>query len=803
MKSKELKYDELTSICHESSLNFETTDELQPLQGLIAQERATKSIDFGLAIKNRGYNVYVSGTWGTGRTSYVMQITKKQASQKPVPCDWLYVYNFGNAHHPRAIRLNAGSGRKFVKQLEQTIALLRSEVQSAFTSKDYENTKSLVMKNYQESTQKIIGTLNHIGEKYGFRFSQNDKGLVSIPLVDGEPITEEVYRSMSDQDLEKMRQSSEELTLETVDLFNQLRDEEAKYRTKIKQIDTQIGKRVVDYHIDKLRAEFEDNESLHHYLQSLAEDIVEHIDRFIGKRDKQEDNPLAMLSARNPDAFFERYRVNLFIDNTDLEHAPIVFESNPSFSNLIGAIEYRNELGVMKTDFTQLKPGALHRANGGYLILHAKDILTNYYAWRALKRALMDEKIAIEGMGSEYSHAVAATLKPMAIPLDVKVIIIGDAYMHYLLYQNDEEFRKLFKIEADFDVEMPKTDENIHKLARFIAKHCKREDLRAFDKSAVARVVEFATRQVADKDKMSTHLNGIVDLLIEADAWAQVKGDDIVSLHHLNTALEEKRLRSNRYEEKVHEMFDDGTYLIDVDGYKVGEINGLAVVGGNQYAFGKPSKITVSTFKGQAGIINIEREARTSGKLHDKGVLIISGYLGYMYAQDKPLSLTATIVFEQLYSGVDGDSASSTELYAILSSLSNVPISQAIAVTGSVNQRGEIQPIGGVNEKIEGYYKVCRLKGLTGQQGVMIPHQNVKNLMLSEDVVEAVKAGMFHIYPIKTIDQGIEILTGKKAGARNQSGSFTRGSIHDKVNKRIKALAEPIKQRATDGVKKT
>ncbi|MCK8060562.1 MULTISPECIES: Lon protease family protein [unclassified Fusibacter] len=802
MKHKRLTVKDLSCDCDVNCLDFETTAELTPLQGLIAQERATKAIDFGLAIKKKGYNVYVAGSWGTGRTSYVMQITEKQAANKPIPRDWLYVNNFENSHQPKAISLKAGTGKEFVKWMEKTVDFLKKEIQTVFSSKDYENTKNQILKKYQEATGAIIEELNEIGQGFGFRFSQNERGLVSIPLIDGEPMTEEVYRNISDEEYDLMKVNSEKLSLETIELFNKLREEEEIYRKEVKELDGQMGHRVVSYHMLKIIENFEGGQKLEAYLEDMTNDIVEHIDHFKAKGESMEQNPLAMLSNKNPEAFFDRYKVNLFVDNTELTRAPIRFESNPSFSNLIGAIEYKNEFGVMRTDFTQIKAGALHEANGGFLILHAKDLLQSYYSWRALKRALLDEQIAIEGMGSQTNYVIAATLKPEPIPLDVKVIIIGDAYTYYLLYDYDEEFRKLFKIEADFDVEMLRNDDNMHKLARFISKHCEEKGLKAFDKTAVGRVVQYSTRLSESKDKMSTHLNQLVDVLIEADAWAEVKGDKVVSAHHVNTALEEKKNRTNKYEEKVLEMFEDGTYLIDVDGEKIGEINGLAVVGGGQYSFGKPSKITVSTFRGQAGLVNIEREARRSGGLHDKGVMIISGYLGHMYAQDKPLSLTATIVFEQLYSGIEGDSASSTELYAILSSLSGVPINQSIAVTGSVNQRGEIQPIGGVNEKIEGYYHVCRLKGLTGRQGVIIPHQNVKNLLLAEDVIEAVKAGMFHIYAVESIDEGIEILTGVPAGKATSTGGFTRGSIHYRVNQRIKQLAKPIRKRESDVEKK-
>jgi len=805
MEHLKVKPEELRNQCDTDCFDFETTEELQPLYGVIGQERATKALDFGMSIKQRGYNIYVSGSWGSGRTSYVKRITEKKSTQKEAPNDWVYVHNYKEPHSPIALTLDKGTGKDFVKSMERIIDFLKKEVETVFSSKDYENTKTIIMEQYAENTQKIVDELNGIGEKFGFRFSQNEKGLISIPLKEGEPMSEEEYRSISEDDYEKLKTNSNKLSLETVDLFNDLRKEEEHYQDRIKDLDEQMGRRVVSFHLLPLREKYREHEKIVKWLDGVVDDIVEHIDRF--KFLKQGDggvaeSPLAVLQMKNAHAFFDRYKVNLFVDNSERECAPIIFENNPTHANLLGTIEYKNELGVMKTDFTMIKKGVLHEANGGFLVIHAKDLLTSPYAWKALKNCLVTREVNIEGLSRQTGMVVASTLRPQPIELDVKVIMIGDAYTYHMLYAYDEDFRKLFKIMSDFDIEMDRTPENIKMMSRFIAAHCEQDGLRHFTREAVGRVIEHSSRMADDKTKLSSHLNRIVDVLYEADNWAGVQGNDVVDKHHVDTALEEKRHRINKAEEKTLDMFEDETYLIDVDGEKIGEINGLAVVGSGQYAFGKPSKITVSTYRGKAGIINIEREARTSGAIHDKGVMIISGYMGHTFAQDKPLALTASIVFEQLYSGIDGDSASSTELYAIMSSLAEVPIKQSIAVTGSVNQRGEIQPIGGVNEKVEGYYRVCRLKGLTGKQGVIIPHQNVKNLMLSDEVTEAIKANMFSIYAISHIDEGIEILSGLKAGRLLKSGNFTRGSIKDKVNKKLRALAKPLMQRKSDGSKK-
>ena len=785
-----LKKESLICNCSIDNLNFESTEDLIPLQGIIGQERAAKALEFGLSMKKRGYNIYVSGNWGSGRNSYVRLLTEEKAVKEKEPHDWLYVNNFKNSHNPLSIKIDNGTGKEFIKQIDKIIGFLRKEVQDVFNGKDYENARATLIQEYNLENQKIIDELNKIGEKFNFKFSQSDKGLVSIPLKDGKPMSEEEYRNISEEEYEVLRLNSNKLSLETVELFNKLKYKEEELRHKIRNLEEKMGRRVVSFHFMNIREKFKENEYVKKYIDDLVDDIVENIDKFKGEEEKEPANPLNMFQMKDTESFFNRYKINLFVDNSETKHAPIVFASNPTYYNLLGSIEYRNEMGVMKTDFTQIKPGLIHEANGGYLIILAKDILTMPYAWKGLKRALLDEKISIESLGAQTGAIVSTTLKPEAIPIDVKIIIIGDPYTYSVLYQYDEEFRKLFKVMADFDVEMDRTHENMNKVARFIAKHCEKDGLRHFEREAVAKMIEFSSRLADDQEKLTSHLNKMVDVLYESDKWAEIYGAKTVMKDHIEKALEQINYRSNKYEEKVLEMFKEGTYLIDVDGYKVGEINGLAVTGTGQYRFGKPSKITVSTYRGRSGIVNIEREANQSGNIHNKGVLILTGFLGSKFAQDKPLALTASIVFEQLYSGVDGDSASSTELYAILSSLSDVPINQGIAVTGSVNQRGEIQPIGGVNEKIEGYFKVCKMKGFTGKQGVMIPKQNIKNLMLNSEVIEAVEKGEFSIYSVGHIDEGIEVLTGEKAGKLNKSGKYPRGTIYYKVNKKLEELGK-------------
>ena len=795
MEQLKLKPEQLTNKCDVDLFDFSTTEELVPIRGIIGQERAKKALEFGLGVTKKGYNIYVSGQWGTGRNSFVNMLTDEQAIKRSAPNDWLYVNNFKDPYHPIAIKVNNGQGQNFIKQVDRAIRFLRRGIIEIFSSRDYENAKQKLIEAYNLQSNNIVEKLNELGAKYGFLFSLTEKGIVSIPLKDGKPMNEESYHGISQKEYEQLMGNSQKLSLETIDLFNKLRMEEENLRNRLKSLDEQMGRHLVKFHLESIKEKNKDNEEIKRYIDLLEDDIVENLENFKEEEEDDSNNPLAMFAAaqRNPETFFERYRINLFVDNSQVKTAPVIFESNPTYYNLAGSIEYQNEMGVMKTDFTMIKPGALHRANGGYLILLAKDILSNSYSWKSLKRSLLDEAVTIDSRASSAGALVSQTIKPEPIPIDVKVIIIGDYYTYAILSEYDEEFQKLFKVMADFESDMDRSNENISKFARFVSTKCQMEGLSHFTPSAVALLVEHATRLSDDQAKLTAHLKTLGDIIIESDAWANYYKEKTVTHEHVKKALEERKLRANKYEENTLQLFKDGVYLIDVDGFKVGEINGLAVLGTGQYSFGKPSKITVSTYQGRQGIINIEREARTSGKIHDKGVMILTGYLGRMFAQDKPLALTASIVFEQLYSGVDGDSASSTELYALISDLSGVPINQSIAVTGSVNQRGFIQPIGGVNEKIEGYFKVCKLKGLNGDQGVIIPKQNINNLMLEQEVIEAVREGKFHIWAIAHVDEGMEILTGRVPGKRTKDGTYEKGTIYALVDQRLQHLAKEAK----------
>lgn len=786
-KNTIIPLERLKSKIDDSMLKFKTTEEIDSHQDIIGQERAMKALEFGLSIKRKGYNIFVTGLTGTGRNTYSYEKAKEFAEKRNKPNDWCYVFNFKKPENPKAIQLEPGKGNVLKKRVENIIEKLKIDIPKAVSSRDFDDRKSVIYHQYKRKTEEVIGELNELAKDYGFVFKQTDKGLVSIPLIDGRPAKENELEQLSEGKINELRENSSQLSIEAVSLIKKLRGLEEQLGNRINQLKEKVAFDVIDFYISPLMKEFEENKDVEQFLVELEDDIVKHIDEFLHEED--EENTLKMMIAQEQrkEIFFTRYEVNLFIDNNDKNGAPVVRDSNPNYYNLLGKIEYVNERGVLKTDHTRIKPGTIHEANGGFLIIQAKDILQSQFSWEGLKRALTTGKARIENINK--GNVVAETIKPEPIAIDLKVIVIGDYYTYQLLYMYDDDFKKLFKIRADFDIEMDKNHENISKIVSFISYQCKEQGLKDFDKTAISRILEFSSRLAQDQNKLTSKFNEIVEVLYEADAWAEAEGKEIVTSESVERAIREKNYRNNKYEEKLQEMFKDGTILIDTHGNKIGEINGLAVMDSGQYSFGRPNKITVSTFVGKDGIINIEREVDQSGSIHDKGVLILSGYLGEKYAKDKPLSLTASITFEQSYDGIDGDSASSTELYALLSSLAEVSINQSIAVTGSVNQKGMIQPIGGVNEKIEGYYKVCKEKGLQGDEGVIIPHQNVNNLMLDNEVIEAVKEGKFTVYAAKTIDEGIEILTKIPAGQKDKKGNYPVGSINYLVQNKLDKYA--------------
>ncbi|MDP4181055.1 MAG: ATP-binding protein [Bacillota bacterium] len=791
-RTERLSYDKLRNECNPNEFNFNNTSELKALEGIIGQERAVRSMDFGLNIRLRGYNIYMSGLTGTGKTSFALSQIKNIAQEEKVPDDWCYVYNFDKPNHPTALNLPAGLGKVFRKDMDEFIKVMKIEISRTFESDDYEKEKTDIVKDYQDERDILLDKLNEDAESQGFKVKTTNAGIYFLPVVEGKTISEQEYGDLEEDIKHEINEKSNILQVETMEIIRKIKNIEKEAEEKVNEWESKIALFAVGMHINDLKEKYKDYPKIAEYMDKVQEDILNNISDFRDEEIPEDQQQLLIPWAKSMGAPTDKYKVNLFVDNSELEGAPVVIEYNPTYYNLQGKIEYENEFGTMTTDFTLIKSGVLHQANGGYLILQAKDVLNNVQSWEALKRVLTSKKISVENLKEQMGLVAVSAIKPEPIPLNVKVILVGSEYIYQALYEYDEEFKKLFKIKVDFDDEMERTPENITKLAEFIAAFCERENTLHFDKTGVAKVVEYGSLLVEDQTKVTTRFNDIVEILCEASTWASIEGSEYVNSEHVKKALREKIYRSNKYDKRLLELLQDGTILIDTDGEVVGQINGLSIIDLGDYSFGKPSRITANTYIGGKGIVNIEREIEMSGTSHSKGVLILSAYIGEKYAQDMPLSLIASLCFEQLYSGVDGDSASSAELYAILSSLAEIPIYQGLAVTGSVNQKGEIQPIGGATSKIEGFFEVCKYRGLTGKQGVIIPHQNIKNLVLNDEVIDAVKNNKFHIYPIKTIDEGIELLTGVSAGQKNKAGVYPEGTVNYMVYEKLKEYAKKV-----------
>ena len=792
---------QLRKVVDPAAFEFQTTEEVPELGTIIGQERGTTVMRFGLQVHKVGYNIYVAGVPGTGKTSFTNSIINEIAKEDVELFDWCYVYNFSNSYKPKILQLPVGTGKTLQQDMETLLENMMADIPSAFNEESYQKERAAIMRQYKEKSGQVFKRLNELANEYGFMIRQSGSGFISIPMRDGTPMSEEQYKQLPNNELAKIKEKSSELEEKVVEFTNEFTDIEEEMEETIEQLDEKVALAAIGHLIERLQHKYASCEEVVDYLHTVQEDILKNVNDFLSDQEEQQGLG-SLLTGRQQTDFTIKYKVNLLVDNSETNGAPVVTADNPTFYNLIGKVEYESRMGVMSTNFTKIKPGFLHEANGGYIIIQAKDILTKSYAWEALKRALNTEKLSIENIGEHTGLMTTTSLNPDAVPLNVKVILIGNRELYQLLHYYDEDFSKLFKIKADFDVEMDYSVENMSRLASFIHTHCKRHDLLHFDRSAVARMVEYSSRLAGHQHKLSTQFNQIVEIIYEADTWARLEKKSLVNADMVIKAIEENEYRHNLVEEKMQERMIEKDILIDTTGSSVGQVNGLAVYGTGQYMFGKPSRITATTFVGRKGIINIESESKLSGNIHNKGVYILSGYLGEQFAQRHPLALTANLTFEQSYGGVDGDSASSTELYALLSSLADVPIDQGLAVTGSVNQKGDIQPIGGVNEKIEGFFEVCKHIGLTGKQGVLIPHQNVKNLMLKENVVEAVKNGEFHIYAVQTIKEGIELLTGIPAGERDASGEFTEGSVFQKVAEKLKRYMDISTELASTEEKK-
>jgi len=757
--------------------------------GLIGQHRAAEALMFGLQMKEKGYHIYINGVAGTGRTTFAQEYAAKKAATEPVPPDLCYVYNFKNPKCPKLLSLPPGMGKRLQTDMNELMERLETEIPKTFADKEYEQKKGEIVKVLKTRQDEIIKEMSEEARKQDFEVKNSNSGIFFMPIVDGEVISEEQFESLTPEQKDVISQKSESIQKRAAEALREIKNHEKTTKKEVDELDFALGLFTVGHHFNGVIEAFAGEPVLLEYLKAVKEDILENLEDFLAEDSDEEDALQAFMpwyNKKTGDDALSRYKINLLTDNSNLTGAPVVIDYNPSYANLVGEVEYDNEYGNFSTDFMKIKPGLLHKANGGYLILHAQDILGSPHAWETLRRTLVTGQIVTEPL-REYTTGVAVSgIKPEAIPVDVKIILIGGGYYYDVLYYYDDYFEKLFKIRVDFDYEMRLNPQNLEDITRFIENYARNE--MPFDNKAIGRVIEFATRLAERQDKLTARFSRLAEILAEAVSWAKMDGAKKVTEKFVQKAIDKREYRLNMYEEKLSEMIEDDIVMISTDGEKIGQINGLAVLDINDHIFAKPSRITATTYMGKSGIVNIEKEADMSGSIHEKGVQVLIGYLGQKYAQDFPLSLSCRICFEQNYSGIDGDSASSTELYAILSSLAGVPIRQDIAITGSINQHGEIQPIGGATYKIEGFFDLCKKRGLTGKQGVIIPTRNIRDLVLKDEVIEAVKQGKFHIYPISHVDEGIEILMGIPAG----EAPYPFDTLHGKVHRRLRSYHRKI-----------
>ncbi len=800
-KFKEVPADKLRWRCNLDTLGIKTTDDPKTSPDIIGQKRAVNAIRLGLDIDSHGYNLFVNGLSGTGRKTAVNRLLKETARFKRIPDDKIFVNNFKNRDMPNLIRLKAGEGRSFKKDMDEFIDYLLKHIPEIFESETFQEKRKEIIETFKTNQKELIKGFEEEISKENFALIQMQVGAAVrpavMPVMEGKPVNFDRIKALekdgklSKQEVEKLENTYSRLMDRLETLFEKIKNLDKKAAKELKNLDQEMVSPLIEEQVKEIKDRYK-CDRLNQYLEEVKESVQENPGKFLKLREDKAGSHREKTGEQG-DPFIQ-YRVNLLVDNFGTKEAPVIFETSPSYSNLFGTVEVTPERsGGARTDFTKIKAGSFLKADGGFLIVEALDLLVEPGVWPAFKRTLKNRKVEIQIYAPVYMVSISA-MKPEPIECDVKVVIVGDPYLYQLLYSQDADFKKIFKLRADFDSVMDVNRDTIMDYANFIRRIVSTEGLQTLTGKAAEAVVEHGVRMAGRQDKLSTQFNQVADILREANYWARKDKKKTISAEYIRKAIDEKNKRSALMEEKIKEMIAEGSIMIDTTGSTVGQVNGLSVYDMGDYAFGKPSRITANVSLGDSGIINIEREAQMSGPLHNKGVLILSGYLRSKYSQDKPLAICASLCFEQSYSGVDGDSASSTEIYALLSALSGIPLRQDIAVTGSVNQKGEIQPIGGANRKIEGFFDVCRVKGLTGSQGVMIPLQNEKDLMLKEEVVKTVKKGKFHIYSVKNIDQGIEILTGVESGSKLQDGTYPEGTINHLVDQKLQTFAEKWKQ---------
>jgi lon-related putative ATP-dependent protease len=795
----ELRPHQLSRRLDPATLLCASTATVDPLEGTMAQPRAVDALEFGLEMSSDGYNVFVAGHPGSGRESTVLNLLRRLAPTLPPPSDYVYVYNFVDVDRPNAIRLPQGWGVRLARDMQRLIQRVRQELPRAFDSEDYERRQRALLGELADRRDAIFEELERFARSRNYAIQLTPAGVVTVPIVNGQPIPTEAFAVLAEPQRAEIEQRGKEVRDQVADTMRRARLLERETAERITTLDREVSLFVVGPLIEDLLEEFASEQEVAAYLRQVQDDVLANYREFrtvpgADPAASAASVPLAQFQAAIQGSFFARYEVNVLIDNSSAQGAPVIVERHATFYNLIGRMDYHAALGALVTDFRQIKPGALHRANGGFLVLDATDVLRQPFAWESLKRALLTKSVQIESMGEQYSPVTTATLRPEPISLAVKVILIGEPQVYHLLYAADEEFREYFRVKADFAPDMHWTDINVCDYLAFISRQVKELNLRHLDREALARMVEEGARLVDHQAKLSARMLDIATIVTEASYWAGKAGHDLVTVADVERAIAAREERSNLLEERLHERIMDGSLMIETHGERVGEVNGIAVLDLGDHRFGVPTRISARVALGRGELRSIERDIELSGPIHSKGFLILTGYLTGRYGAERPLAASATLTFEQSYDEIEGDSASSAELYALLSALSELPLKQSIGVTGSVDQHGRIQAVGGVNQKVEGFFSVCKARGLTGEQGVLIPAANVQHLMLRAEVRDAVAAGLFHVWAIHTIDEGMLLLTGREAGAVDEHGRYPDGSVHQLVAARLDGFAAKARE---------
>jgi lon-related putative ATP-dependent protease len=787
----ELPATSLRWTCDPKLIGAKSTEEIKPLEVLVGQPRAYQALWFGFNVKEPGFNIFAAGPQATGKTTTTTDFLEDVAKKLPTPQDWCYVHNFDDEYQPKALRCPPGLGKQLKQDMRELIQAARIAISQLFEGDDYAAKRDEMSRKMSKGRQDVITRMGQVAESQGFTMQLTALGISLVPIVKGRPLSEEDFLSLPKDTQQKFTEKRETVKEKLQPLLRELRDLELKARDEMAKFDRDVTLYAIERLMSNLLEKYKEHNEITDFLHEIQTHIVEDLDRFRGRRGEKKESDQEVSA---DELAFRVYDVNVIADNSGVQGAPVIVEHNPTYDNVLGRIEKESQFGTLTTDFTLIRGGSVHQANGGFLIIRAEQLLRDLNVYEGLKRALKAAEIVIEDLPQRVGYASVRSLSPQPIPLDVKIVLIGDSSTYQLLFAYDPEFRELFKVKADFDSTMERAESNLKNYAGFFTTLVVNENLKHLDASALARLLEHSSRIAEDQNKLSTQFGLVADVVREAHFYALQENAKYITAFHVEKAIEAKVYRSNLVQDKIREYIQRNVIFISTDGVAIGQINGLSVLSVGDFSFGAPSRITIAVGLGKEGLIDVQREVHMSGPIHGKGVMIIAGNLASKFAYDKPLTLSARIVFEQNYEGVEGDSASSTELYALLSALSGAPIKQSFAVTGSVNQNGDVQPIGGANEKIEGYYEICKARGLNGQHSVIIPESNVQNLMLKQEVVDAVKAGKFHIYPVKTIEEGVELLTGIPAGKRLPNGGYEENSIYGRVDKRLRDMAETVKR---------